>query len=102
MLLETISLLTRPKYDKNGNPIVLQGPGEAINGCTIWPRASEEKDGGEVNIDGQNVKCPDNATARKIKSDDRVDIRGEIHMIDEPPARYAGKAVMLKTKRVTT
>lgn len=102
MRLETVLLLVRSRTDKDGNPLVEQGPGEPIYGCVIWPRASEEKDGGEVNIDGQNVRCPDNATARGIRSDDRLDIRGEIHMVDEPPARYIGKAVMLKTKRVTT
>lgn len=102
MRSETIALLPKGRTDKNGNPLTLQGPGEPIFGCKIWPRASEEKDGGEINIDGQNVKCPDNATARKIKPDDHVDIRGEVHAIDEPPARYIGKAVMLKTKRVTT
>lgn len=102
MRSETISLLPKSKTDKNGNPLVAQGPGEPIYGVVIWPRASEEKDGGEVNIDGQNCRCPDNEAARKIKSDDHVEIRGEIHAIDEPPARYAGKAIMLKTKRVTT
>lgn len=102
MILETVSLLPKGRTDKNGNPLVAQGPGEPINGCVIWPRASEEKDGGEVNIDGQNVRCPDNETARKIKSNDHIDIRGETHAIDEPPARFIGKAVMLKTKRVTT
>lgn len=102
MRQETISLLVRQQRDKNGNPIGDPTAGESISGCVIWPRASEEKDGGEVNIDGQNIRCPDIAVARKIKSDDRLSIRGEVHMVDEPPAYYIGKAVMLKTKRVTT
>lgn len=102
MRKETIQLLPKLKKDKNGNPVGAPTAGEPINGVVVWPRASEEKDGGEVNIDGQNCRCPDNATAQKIRSDDHVLIRGEVHSIDEPPARYAGKAVMLKTRRVTT
>lgn len=102
MRTETIYHLPERKRDRNGD---FTGPAAdrvPIPGVVIWPRASEEKDGGEVNIDGQNCRCPDNEAARKIKSDDHVEIRGEIHAIDEPPARYAGKAIMLKTKRVTT
>lgn len=102
MRRETILALTSRKTDSDGNPIGDPIPGVPIPGCVIWPRASEEKDGGEVNIDGQNVRCPDVAVARALESDDLVEIRGQVHMVDEPPAYYVGKAVMLKTKRVTT
>lgn len=102
MRTETVYYLPQRKRNRDGG---FTGPAsvrEPINGVVIWPRASEEKDGGEINIDGQNLKCPDNATAQGIRSDGQLEIRGEIHTVDEPPARYAGKAIMIKTKRVTT
>jgi hypothetical protein len=68
----------------------------------IWPRASEEKDGGEVNVDGENLACPDSAVARQIRSDGQLRVRGVLHTVDEPPARYAGKRILIKTLRVTT
>lgn len=102
MRTETIYHLPERERDRNGDYVGVVPDEVAIYGVTIWPRASEEKDGGEVNIDGQNLKCPDDAKAQKIRSDDQLRIRGELHMVDEPPARYAGKAVMVKTKRATT
>lgn len=102
MRTETIYLVPLRKKDRNGDWIGPKGAEIPIYGVVIWPRASEEKDGGEVNIDGENLKCPDNATARSIRSDGQLRIRGVLHNVDEPPARYAGKAIMIKTRRVTT
>lgn len=102
MKKETIYYVPERQRDRNGDPT---GPVPAdvkISGVVIWPRASEEKDGGEVNIDGQNLKLPDNAAAQQIRSDGSIRLRGELHTVDEPPARYIGKAILIKTKRVTT
>ena len=102
MRVETIFHLPERPRDRNGDfvgPVPAEIP---IPGVVIWPRASEEKDGGEVNIDGQNLKCPDNAKARAIRSDSSLRIRGELHTVSEPVARFAGKAIMIKTRRVTT
>lgn len=99
---ETIHYLPQRKRDRNGDftgPVPQEVP---IYGVVIWPRASEEKDGGEVNIDGQNLSCPDNADTRAIRADGQIRLRGELHMVDEPPARYAGKRILIKTKRATT
>lgn len=102
MRKETVYHIRPRKRDRNGDFVGAQPPDIKIPGVVIWPRASEEKDGGEVNIDGENLRCPDDAKARAIRSDDQLRIRGEVHMVDEPPARFAGKAVMIKTKRVNT
>lgn len=102
MRTETIGVVQKTATDRNGDPIGDEAPDVALAGCVIWPRASEEKEGGEVNIDGDNVACPDNAIARTIGSEDWVRIRGELHSVDEPPARYAGRRIMLKTRRVRT
>lgn len=102
MRRETVEVIQKPQTDRNGNTIAPLGPNAPLFGCVIWPRASEEKSGGEVGVDGENVACPDNAIARSIGFEDWIMIRGEVHMIDEPPARYIGKKIMLKTKRVRT
>lgn len=102
MRKEKIQYLPKPKTDSNGDVILPRPEPIDISGVVIWPRASEEKDGGEVNIDGQNLKCPDSANARLIRSDGQIMLRGELHTVDEPPARYIGKAILVKTKRVTT
>lgn len=102
MRTERIYHLPERSRDRNGDWIGVEGEKIPIDGVVIWPRASEEKDGGEVNIDGENLGCPDSVAARAIESDHYVEIRGVIHSVDEPPARYAGKRVMIKTRRVTT
>lgn len=102
MRKEKIQYLPRAKVDSNGDKILPLPDPVDISGVVIWPRASEEKDGGEVNIDGQNLSCPDNAKAQQIRSDGQIRLRGELHTVDEPPARYIGKAIMVKTRRVTT
>lgn len=102
MNTEAIVYLPQQKRDRNGDPIGTVPAEVAIPGVVIWPRASEEKDGGEVNIDGQNLACPDSANARLIRSDGMLRLRGELHTVDEPPARYAGKKILVKTRRVTT
>lgn len=102
MKKETIGVIQRPGTDRNGNPLTDTPADVLLPGCTIWPRSAEERDGGEYSIDGENVKAPDNELARTIGYEDWVRIRGEIHMVDEPPSRFIGKAIMLKTKRVRT
>lgn len=102
MRTETIFYLPQRKRDRNGNPTGPIPEEVKIVGVVIWPRASEEKDGGEVNIDGQNLRCPDNAKAQQIRSDGQIRLRGELHKVDEPVARYAGKAILVKTLRATT
>ncbi len=102
MKKETIGIVQKVQTDRNGDPVGAEAPDVLLGGCIIWPRASEEKEGGEVNIDGDNVACPDNAVAQSIGSEDWVRIRGELHSVDEPPARYIGKRIMLKTRRVRT
>lgn len=102
MRIETVYYLPQRQRDRNGDYVGPIPDPIKITGVKIWPRASEEKDGGEVNIDGQNLSCPDNAMSRQIRSDGQIQLRGELHTVDEPPARYAGKAVLVKTKRVST
>lgn len=102
MRRETIGVIQNPGTDRNGNPLGSAPADVPLPGCIIWPRAAEERDGGEVSVDGENVAAPDNAIARTIGYEDWVRIRGEIHQVDEPPARFAGKKIMLKTKRVRT
>ena len=102
MRTQTVHLLGRQRRNSDGDLIGDPAAKKPLYGVVIWPRASEEKDGGEVNIDGQNLKLADNALAQSIRADDHIEIDGEVHMVDEPPARYRGKAVMLKTKRVYT
>lgn len=99
---ETIFYLPQRDRDRDGDFVGPEPEEVPIYGVVIWPRASEEKDGGEVNIDGQNLACPDNAATRAIRADGQLRLRGELHMVDEPPARYAGKRVLIKTKRATT
>jgi hypothetical protein len=102
MRKEPIYVIQKPKTDSNGDFLTPPTEGAVINGCVIWPRASEEKDGGDVGVDGDNIACPDNATARSIGNEDWVSYRGETFQVDEPPSRYVGKKVMLKTRKVTT
>lgn len=97
---ETVYILPKQKHDRNGDPIGPVPEKIPVHGVVIWPRASEEKDGGEVNIDGENLKLPDTPITRALQSDGRMEIRGSIYSVDEPVARFAGKAVMVKTKRV--
>lgn len=102
MRKETVFYLPERKRDRNGDftgPTPQEVP---IYGVVIWPRASEEKDGGEVNVDGENLRCPDNATTQQIRSDGQLRVRGVLHTVDEPPARYAGRAILIKTRRVST
>lgn len=99
---ETVVYLPPRVRNRNGSPTGPVPEEVPIYGVVIWPRASEEKDGGEVNIDGQNLACPDTETVRAIRADGQLRIRGESHTVDEPPARYAGKRILIKTKRATT
>lgn len=102
MRTETVFYLPERKRDENGDFIGDPAVEVPIYGVVVWPRASEEKDGGEVNIDGENLACPDNATTRGIRSDGQLRVRNVLHTVDEPPARYAGRRVMIKTRRVST
>lgn len=102
MRRETIFYLPERNRDRNGDFVGPTPEEVAINGVVIWPRASEEKDGGEVNIDGENLAMPDNATTQQIRSDGQLRVRGLLHTVDEPPARYAGRRILVKTKRVST
>lgn len=102
MRKETIFYLPEQKRDRNGDRIGDVPAEVKITGVTIWPRASEEKDGGEINIDGENLACPDNAKTQAIRSDGQLRVRGVLHTVDEPPARYAGKRILIKTRRVST
>lgn len=98
----SVFTVDRPETDSNGDPVEVPPPSKRISGVTLWPRASEEKDGGEVNIDGWNVRLPYNDVARSLRADDGLLIEGEYNQITEPPAPYPGKAVLVKTKRVYT
>lgn len=102
MRRETIQVIQKPETDRNGDIVDPLPDGVALPGCVIWPRAAEERDGGEFSIDGENVATPDNETARGLGYEDYVLIRDEVHMIDEPPSRYIGRRILLKTKRVRT
>lgn len=102
MRRETIQIIQKPQTDRNGNHIEPEGDPVDLPGCVIWPRAAEERDGGEFAIDGENVAAPDNVLSQTIGYEDWVVIRGVIHMVDEPPSRFVGKRIMLKTKRVKT
>lgn len=102
MRKETVYYLPERARDRNGDfigPVPEEVP---VYGVVIWPRASEEKDGGEINVDGENLRCPDNRTTQQIRADGQLRVRGDLHTVDEPPARYAGKAILIKTKRVST
>jgi hypothetical protein len=99
---ETVYYLPERKRDRNGDFVGPTPEEVPIYGVVIWPRASEEKDGGEVNVDGENLATPDSSVTRGIRSDGRLRVRGVLHTVDEPPARYAGKRILIKTRRVTT
>ena len=102
--METITIQLRTARPKNsdGDYIGDPNPWIPLYGAIVWPRASEEKDGGEVNIDGWNVKLEWGTTAAGIQSDAQLEILGEVHSVSEPPAKYLGKAVILKTIHVST
>lgn len=102
MRTETIYHLPQRRRDRDGDYVGDESEEVPIYGVVIWPRASEEKDGGEVNIDGQNLACPDSEAARAVRSDAQIRLRGELHKVSEPPARYPGKRILIKTLRVTT
>jgi len=102
--VETITIAVRAARPKNSDGDFIGEPNAwmPLYGAIVWPRASEEKDGGEVNIDGWNVKLDWGTTAAAIQSDAQLEILGEVHSVSEPPARYLGKAVILKTLHVST
>ena len=102
MRTQTVYLIGRRKRNSDGDWIGPPVAKKPLAGAVLWPRASEQKDGGEVNIDGENVKLRDGEVERTIRADDHVEIDGQIHMVDEPPARYRGRAILMKTKRVYT
>jgi hypothetical protein len=103
MRKEPIYAIQRPKRDSDGDWITPpDDSGTKIPGCVIWPRAAEEKDGGQVAIDGDNIAAPDNAAAQALTTEDWVRYRGAIYQIDEPPSRFVGKRIFLKTKRART
>lgn len=103
MRKEPIFAIQRPQRDSDGDWVTPpDDDGVKINGCTIWPRAAEEKDGGQVSIDGDNVAAPDVPAAQALGTEDWVKYRGVVYQIDEPPSRFAGKKVMLKTRKART
>jgi hypothetical protein len=102
MKKESIRIIQRPETDSNGDWIGEPDDGEEVRRCTIWPRAAEEKDGGEVSIDGDNIAAPDNELVRTLNTEDWVSYRGAVYQVDEPPSRYIGKKIMIKTRRART
>jgi hypothetical protein len=99
---EPIFVIQKPATDSNGDWLTPPDSGTRVPGCVIWPRAAEEKDGGEVSIDGDNVAAPDNPVIRTLNAEDWVSYRGNVYQVDEPPSRYIGKKILIKTRRART
>jgi hypothetical protein len=98
---ETVELVVAQRRDRNNNPVGPQAANIPISRCVLWPRASSELSSGETGVEGENVAMFDTAKARQVRYKDHLMIRGEEHAVTEPPQRYIGKRILVKTQRIT-
>lgn len=81
---ETVRVIRKPKVDKVKPS---SGPTAEfdVNGCHVIPRASNEAEGGWVQINGYTVVAPG---AADIRADDQLVVRGETHSVIGKPGVF--------------
>jgi hypothetical protein len=98
---ETVTVVRKAKVDRL-KPVA--GPLQEfdIEKCSVIPRASNEAEGGWVQIDGYTVVAPGGSD---IRADDQLRVRGELHSVIGKPGRFVKRrrevAVIATTSRST-
>lgn len=68
-----------------------------VEGCLVWPRASNEEGKGWVQISGYGVLFP---AGSDIVASDQVLCRGELHSVVGKPGDYGRKGIIVTLERV--
>lgn len=81
---ETIHVVRKAKIDKL-KPVAGPESEFDVDKCFVIPRASNEAEGGWVQISGYTVVAPGDTD---VRADDLVDVRGERHSVIGKPGLY--------------
>ncbi len=97
---ETVTVVRKPKVDKL-KPTAGAAVEIPVKRCVVLPRASNETDGGWVQVSGFTVIAP---VGSDIRPDDQLRIRGVLYAVEGEPGVYPvrkGKlGVFVTTERV--